>query len=301
MMDWKDSLAQYQHYLAFEKQLSDNTLASYGKDLAFLADFAQSQLQVGPQEINTMQLQEFLYQQSKNGISERSQARKVSAIKSFFAYLQQLERRPDNPCSLLEAPKLGIYLPDCLSQDEVELLLDANDLQDSLGYRNYAMMELLYATGIRVSELTNLKISDLYFADEFIQVLGKGQKVRLVPLASSTALVLKEYIQNIRPQNPIQDGHRDILFLNRRGAKLSRVMVFTIVKNLANICGIHKSISPHTFRHSFATHLLQNGADLRFIQEMLGHSSISTTEIYTHLDQEDLRKVILQYHPRNMP
>ena len=236
---------------------------------------------------------------SKGKYSERTQARWISSIKAFFKYLLEDELREDNPSALLETPKIGVYLPDTLSLEEIEKLISVIDKTTDLGQRNLCMMEVLYGCGLRVTELTELKISNIYFKEGYIKVEGKGDKVRFVPLADYTAGLIQHYIKEIRAKQKIDKKHTDTLFLNQRGSKISRVMVFIIIKEQAQRAGIQKNISPHTFRHSFATHLLQNGADLRYIQEMLGHSSITTTEIYTHLNTEELHEVILKYHPRN--
>ena len=243
--------------------------------------------------------QEYLFQLSKKKFSERTQARWISSIKAFFKYLLDDEVRSDNPATLLEGPKLGLYLPDTLSFDDVDKIINAIDVSNDLGKRNKCMIEVLYGCGLRVSELIDLKISNINFKELYLKVEGKGDKTRYVPLAKFTAKLIKEYISEVRSKYKINKKCEDILFLNSRGSAMSRVIVFIIIKELTEKAGINKKISPHTFRHSFATHLLQNGADLRYIQEMLGHSSITTTEIYTHLKNEELRDVILNYHPRN--
>lgn len=305
-MSWKERLEDFSNYLRFEKSASQNTIESYLRDLEKLKTFAENQLQdVAPEKISYDELQEFLFQISKNALySERSQARWVSSIKSFFKYLLEDEIREDNPSALLEAPKMGIYLPDTMSLEEINTITNAIDENDYLGVRNKCIIEVLYGCGLRVSELTGLRISNINFKETFLKVDGKGDKLRLVPLAEHTIEYIFKYLK-IRDINKkgeklrISSKDSDILFLNSRGTKISRQMIFLIIKDLVQKAGIQKNISPHTFRHSFATHLLQNGADLRFIQEMLGHSSITTTEIYTHLDTEELHEVILKYHPRN--
>ncbi len=298
-MGWSEKLNDFELFLKFERQFSDNTIDAYRRDLRKLSDFAQSELQVTPETISYEQLQEFLYHLSKEKLSERTQARWVSSAKAFFKYLLEDEQRADNPATLLEGPKLGLYLPDTLSFADVEKLLAAVELQNPLGQRNFCIIEVLYGCGLRVSELIELKLSDINFKEGYLKVLGKGSKVRFVPLADYTAKLIKNYIKNIRSTYKINKKFEDHLFLNSRGSSMSRVIVFIIIKELAEKAGIHKKISPHTFRHSYATHLLQNGADLRFIQEMLGHSSITTTGIYTHLNTDELREVILNFHPRN--
>lgn len=299
-MDWNERIQDFANALKFEKNLSNNTIDAYTRDIKKLQYFAEDQLNhTSALDISYEQIQEYLYQISKNYTNERSQSRWISSIKAFFKFLHEDELRTDNPARLLEVPKLGLYLPDTLSFEEIEQLINAIDKTNPLGKRNHTIIETLYGCGLRVSELVELKISSLNFEEEFIIVDGKGGKTRLVPLAQYTAELIKDYLLEVRSEIKINPKHSDILFLNRRGSKLTRVMVFIIIKDLALQANIKKNISPHTFRHSFATHLLKNGADLRYIQEMLGHSSITTTEIYTHLDNEDLRETIMKYHPRN--
>ncbi len=298
-MGWEEKINDFEQYLRFERHFSNNTVEAYLRDLKKLHEFSVSRLKVTPEEINFTQLQEFLYLLGKEQLSERSQARWISSIKAFFKFLLEDQIREDNPSALLESPKLGVYLPDTLSLQDIEKLIDTVDRSTLLGERNYCIIEVLYGCGLRVSELLDLNISSINFKEEYLIVHGKGDKTRLVPLAQYTATLLQHYIKKVRTEFKIGKKYEDTLFLNSRGQKMSRTMVFLIIKDLAEKAGIKKSISPHTFRHSFATHLLQNGADLRFIQEMLGHSSITTTEIYTHLKTEELRDVILNYHPRN--
>ncbi len=299
-MNWSEKITDFSNFLKFEKSFSDNTLDAYVRDIKKLESFATTELEdVSPQDISYENLQEFIYQLSKKKISERSQARGISSIKAFFKFLLEEEYRDDNPASLLEGPKLGLYLPDTLSMDDIDRIINSIDKKTDIGQRNQCILEVLYGCGLRVSELVDLKISNINFKEGFIIVEGKGEKTRLVPLASSTAEYLQEYIQNVRKKIKVNKKNEDIVFLNTRGTSMSRVIVFIIIKELTQKAGITKSISPHTFRHSFATHLLQNGADLRFIQEMLGHSSITTTQVYTHLKTEELRDVILNFHPRN--
>ncbi|MPS74322.1 MAG: site-specific tyrosine recombinase XerD [Chryseobacterium sp.] len=299
-MNWSEKITDFSNFLKFEKSFSDNTLDAYIRDIKKLESFATTELEdVSPQNISYENLQEFIYQLSKKKISERSQARGISSIKAFFKFLLEEEYRDDNPSSLLEGPKLGLYLPDTLSMDDIDRIINSIDKKTDIGQRNQCILEVLYGCGLRVSELVDLKISNINFKEGFIIVEGKGEKTRLVPLAHSTAEYLHHYIQNVRNKIKVNKKHEDIVFLNTRGTNMSRVIVFIIIKELTQKAGISKSISPHTFRHSFATHLLQNGADLRFIQEMLGHSSITTTQIYTHLKTEELRDVILNFHPRN--
>ena len=299
-MTWSEAIENYANYLRFEKNASENTIEAYVSDLQKLQDFAEQNLMnITPITISYEHLQEFLYQVSKINYSERTQARWISSIKGFFSFLLEGELREDNPSALLETPKLGLYLPDTLSLEEIEKLISATDENTDLAKRNRCMIEVLYGCGLRVSELTELQISNINFKENYLKIQGKGDKVRFVPLADYTADFIKNYINNIRSKQKINPKHSDILFLNSRGAQISRQMVFLIIKEIVRKAGIQKNISPHTFRHSFATHLLQNGADLRFIQEMLGHSSITTTEIYTHLNTEELHETILKYHPRN--
>ena len=299
-MTWSEAIENYANYLRFEKNASENTIGAYVSDLQKLQDFAEQNLMnITPITISYEHLQEFLYQVSKINYSERTQARWISSIKGFLSFLLEDELREDNPSALLETPKLGLYLPDTLSLEEIEKLISATEENTDLAKRNRCMIEVLYGCGLRVSELTELQISNINFQENYLKIQGKGDKVRFVPLADYTADFIKNYINNIRSKQKINPKHSDILFLNSRGAQISRQMVFLIIKEIVRKAGIQKNISPHTFRHSFATHLLQNGADLRFIQEMLGHSSITTTEIYTHLNTEELHETILKYHPRN--
>lgn len=299
-MNWSEKITDFSIFLKFEKSFSDNTLDAYVRDIKKLESFAITDLgEISPQNISYENLQEYIYQLSKNKISERSQARGISSIKAFFKFLLEEEFRDDNPSSLLEGPKLGLYLPDTLSIDDIDRIISNIEKHTDIGRRNQCILEVLYGCGLRVSELVDLKISNINFKENFIIVEGKGEKTRLVPLAKSTAECILDYIKNVRAVGKINKKFEDILFLNTRGTNMSRVIVFIIIKELTQKAGINKSISPHTFRHSFATHLLQNGADLRFIQEMLGHSSITTTQVYTHLKTEELRDVIIQFHPRN--
>ncbi len=294
-MDWKEALSEYKSYLKLEKSLSQNTVDAYLRDLKKLERFSENE----PLKISPSDLEEFLYQYAKDNFAARSQARLISSVKSFFLYLQWEEWRTDNPAELLETPKIGMKLPDTLSETEIDRLIAQIDLSLPEGERNRAIIETLYGCGLRVSELTELKLSDLFFEEKFIRVIGKGNKQRLIPISSYTIKFIHIYTKEIRTHLQIQKGFEDYVFLNRRGKKLTRVMIFTIIKQLAEKAGIRKKISPHTFRHSFATHLLKNGADLRSIQMMLGHESITTTEIYTHLDDTMIREAVLKFHPRN--
>lgn len=299
-MNWDEKILEFSNFLKFERNFSDNTLDAYIRDIKKLRDYDIASLgTLGPDKVSYENLQEFLYQLSKQKFSERSQARWVSSIKAFFNYLIEEETREDNPATLLEGPKLGLYLPDTLSIEDITKLINSIDKSTDIGMRNFCMIEVLYGCGLRVSELIDLKISNINFKELYVKVEGKGDKVRLIPLAKYTADLIQQYIKEVRSKLKINKKHEDTLFLNNRGSSMSRVIVFVIIKELTDKAGITKRISPHTFRHSFATHLLQNGADLRFIQEMLGHSSISTTQVYTHLNTDELRDVILNYHPRN--
>jgi len=299
-MTWDEKIKDFEIFLRFERNFSENTLDAYIRDIRKLKDYAVGDLQnTGPEKITYDNLQEYIFNLSKQKFSERSQARWISSIKAFFRYLLEDEIRNDNPSTLLEGPKLGLYLPDTLSLADIEKIIEAIERGSDLGKRNHCIIEVLYGCGLRVSELIDIKISNINFKENYIKVIGKGNKTRFVPLAQYTAKLLKEYITEVRSKNKVNKKNEDTLFLNSRGTSMSRVIVFIIIKELTDKAGVSKKISPHTFRHSFATHLLQNGADLRYIQEMLGHSSITTTGIYTHLKTEELRDVILNYHPRN--
>ena len=293
-MEWNEALDEFKTYLKLEKKLSSNTMDAYLRDIRKIQNFIES----NPLKIGKSEIEEFLYQYAKENFTARSQARLVSSLKSFFKYLQFEEWRTDNPAELLESPKLGMKLPDTLSEKEINNLISKIDLSLPEGHRNVAILETLYGCGLRVSELIDLKLSDLFFKENFIKVTGKGNKQRLVPISDYTIKFINIYKNEIRIHLPVQKGFEDYLFLNRRGKKLTRVMIFTIIKQLTKKAGIHKKVSPHTFRHSFASHLLENGADLRSIQMMLGHESITTTEIYTHLNDTQIRKA-LELHPRN--
>ncbi|REC56140.1 site-specific tyrosine recombinase XerD [Chryseobacterium piscium] len=299
-MTWDEKIKDFEIFLRFERNFSENTLDAYIRDIKKLKDYAVGYLEnTGPEKITYDNLQEYIFNLSKQKFSERSQARWISSIKAFFRYLLEDEIRNDNPSTLLEGPKLGLYLPDTLSLADIEKIIEAIERGSDLGKRNHCIIEVLYGCGLRVSELIDVKISNINFKENYIKVVGKGNKTRFVPLAQYTAKLLKEYITEVRSKSKVNKKNEDTLFLNSRGTSMSRVIVFIIIKELTDKAGVSKKISPHTFRHSFATHLLQNGADLRYIQEMLGHSSITTTGIYTHLKTEELRDVILNYHPRN--
>lgn len=300
-MTWDEKIKDFEMFLRFERNFSENTLDAYIRDIRKLKDYSEQNLEnIGPDSISYENLQEYIFALSKQKFSERSQARWISSIKAFFRYLMEEEIRKDNPSSLLEGPKLGLYLPDTLSLTDINKIIGAIEISSKKGKRNQCIVEVLYGCGLRVSELIDIKISNINFKENYIKVTGKGNKTRFVPLANYTAELIQEYIKEIRSECKVTKKHEDTLFLNSRGTNMSRVVVFLIIKELTDKAGVSKKISPHTFRHSFATHLLQNGADLRFIQEMLGHSSITTTEVYTHLKNEELRDVILNYHPRNV-
>jgi integrase/recombinase XerD len=280
--------------------LSGNTIEAYIHDVEKLLQFLDlKKYSLLPKEVELKHLQEFLKWITELGISAHSQARLISGIKAFYRYLLLENITSIDPTALLSAPKLGRKLPDTLSVDDINRIIEAIDLSSPSGQRNKSMLETLYSCGLRVSELVNLKISNLYFSEEFIKVTGKGDKERLVPIGSVAIKQINIYKDEVRCHVKIKKDHEDYLFLNSRGAKLSRVMIFTIIKQLAFKIQLKKHISPHTFRHSFATHLIEGGADLRAVQEMLGHESITTTEIYTHLDRDFLRQAIIQFHPRS--
>lgn len=297
-MKWEHALKDYNLYLKIERGLSKNSIDSYVLDVQKLMNYLnEHQMETSPISITSESIQEFIYHISKN-INARSQSRIISGLRSFFGYLVFEDYRTSNPLDLIESPKIGRKLPDTLSETNINQLIGAIDLSKPEGERNRAILETLYGCGLRVSELTNLKISDLFFEEGFIKVTGKGDKQRFVPIVKSTEKYITIYKNQIRSHIKVQQGFEDTLFLNRRGKQLSRAMIFTIIKQLAVKINLEKNISPHTFRHSFATHLLENGADLRAIQLMLGHESITTTEIYMHVDKSHLKDVMESFHPR---
>lgn len=299
-MKWEESKKGYENYLKLEKSLSQNSVAAYVNDVNKMSIFLEDSFaKLPPDKVKLMHLKKFVEWLNEKGVSPRTQARTISGIKSFFKYLLIEEKIISDPTSLLESPKVGRKLPDVLSIEEIDTLIDAINLEKSEGQRNKAMLETLYSCGLRVSELVNLKITNLFFDQGFIKVEGKAGKERLVPASKNAIDEITKYLLNYRKILKISKDSENILFLNRRGKKLSRVMIFTIIKNLAESIGLEKKISPHTFRHSFATHLINGGADLRAVQEMLGHESILTTEIYTHLDRDYLKATINQFHPRS--
>ena len=298
-MNWNSYIKQYQSYLKIERGLSQNSVDNYVMDIQKLENYLiENEIEVSPLKIKEETIQEFIYTISKT-INPRSQARLISGLKSFFNYLIFEDYREDNPLELIESPKLGRKLPDTLNIEDIDNLIAAIDLSTAEGERNRAMLETLYGCGLRVSELVTLKISDLFFNEGFIKITGKGNKQRFVPISDLTKKYIEIYRNEIRCHLNIQKGHEDTLFLNRRGKQLTRAMIFTIIKDLAKKINLNKTISPHTFRHSFATHLLENGADLRSIQLMLGHESITTTEIYMHVDRKHLNQVMQTFHPRS--
>ena len=302
-MKWENALKDYQLYLKIERGLSKNSIDNYTFDVKKLILYLEeNQISHSPISITSEIVQQFIYELAKSA-NARSQSRIISGLRSFFSYLIFEDYRDDNPLELIESPKIGIKLPDTLSEKEIDSIINAIDLSQEynkvkIGERNRAMLETLYGCGLRVSELINLKISDLFFDEGFIKVTGKGDKQRFVPIVDATKKYINIYKNEVRPKIHIKKDYEDTLFLNHKGKQLNRAMIFTIIKQLAKKIGLKKSISPHTFRHSFATHLLQNNADLRSIQLMLGHESITTTEIYVHLDKSHLTKVVQQFHPR---
>lgn len=297
-MNWNGYIKSYQSYLKIERGLSKNTVDNYSFDIERLCLFLdENTIAVSPIKISEETIQQFIYSVSKE-VNPRSQARIISGLKSFFNYLIFEDYRADNPMELIETPKTGRKLPDTLSVEEIDALIAAIDLSSNEGERNRAILEILYGCGLRVSELISLKISDLFFEEGFVKITGKGNKQRFVPVGNLTQKYILIYKDEIRTHLNVKKGDEDTLFLNRRGGQLTRAMIFTIIKDLAVKIGLNKAISPHTLRHSFATHLLENGADLRSIQLMLGHESITTTEIYVHLDRKYLTEVINNFHPR---
>jgi len=298
MDKWKSYIKEYKNYLKLERGLSENTIENYSFDIEKLVSFLSvHKIMESPLTISEETIQQFIYEISSK-VNARSQSRIISGLKSFFNYLIFEDYRVNTPMELIEVPKTGRKLPDTLSVEEIDSLINAIDLSTLEGERNRAILETLYSCGLRVSELVTLKISDLFFEEGFIKITGKGSKQRFVPIGKITEKYILIYKNQIRNQIKVQKGFEDTLFLNRRGRQLTRAMIFTIIKDLASKINLNKVISPHTFRHSFATHLLENGADLRSIQLMLGHESITTTEVYMHLDRKFLAEVLNNYHPR---
>ena len=298
MSNWSRYITEFVSFLKIEKGLSANSVIAYENDVQKLMNYCISK-KLKVKEVTYQHLKSFITELYDLGLSGRSQARIISGIKQFFTYLMLENLISLDPSELLEQPKLGRKLPEVLSIDEIDSLIGAINLTTKEGPRNRAILEVLYSCGLRVSELINLKFTDLFYNEGFVRVLGKGNKERLVPLSKSVEYEINSYEEKVRSNLEIKAGHENFIFLNRRGKQLTRVMIFIIIKDLANKIDLKKSISPHTFRHSFATHLIEGGANLRAIQEMLGHESIITTEIYTHLDQSFLKDAILSFHPRN--
>lgn len=300
MSDWNSYIRGFKTYLQLERSLSENSVKAYVHDVEKFCQYLDLvNINILPGQAELSNFQHFLQWITELGLTSRSQSRIISGLKVFYKYLLIENLVIKDPTSLLEAPKVGRKLPVFLSIEEIDRLLGVIDLSSLDGKRNKAMLETLYGCGLRVSELVDLRISNLFFNDGFIKIIGKGNKERLVPVGRVAQVEIMNYLESIRQKFPTKANQEDVLFLNRRGSKLSRVMIFTIIKSLARKAGIKKNISPHTFRHSFATHLVEGGADLRAVQEMLGHESITTTEIYTHLDRDYLRSTIIQYHPRS--
>lgn len=297
-MNWENAINSFKQYLQLERSLATNSILAYLRDVEKLYSFSLTQEISNPTKIETKHIQLFLVWLNDLEVSNTSQARILSGIKAFYMFLAIEGEIKSNPAELIEAPRLSKKLPDFLHLNEIEEIISAIDLSQAEGMRNKAIIETLYGCGLRVSELTNLKISDLFFEIEFIKVTGKGSKERLIPIGGQAMKMINLYLTEIRSHQLIKPGFEDFVFLNRRGKSLTRVMIFLIVKDLVSKTSIKKSVSPHTFRHSFATHLIEGGADLRAIQEMLGHESITTTEIYTHLDKAYLQSVITSFHPR---
>jgi len=299
-LDWRSAIKGFQAYLKLEKGLSDNSIEAYSRDIDKLCEYADIQPnKLHPEAFTLNDLRQFINWVNELGMIPSTQARLLSGIKAFYKYLLVEDIIKNNPAELLESPKKMRKLPDTLSYTDINKLIEAIDLSKPDGARNKAIIEVLYSCGLRVSELTELKLSNLFLEIEFVKVIGKGNKERLVPIGGEAIKALKIWIEQVRGHIPIKKGEEDMVFLNRRGSRLSRVYIFMLIKQLAQLAGIKKSISPHTLRHSFATHLVEGGADLRAVQEMLGHESITTTEIYTHLDREYLKETIISYHPRN--
>jgi integrase/recombinase XerD len=299
-MNWVESKKGYETFLRLEKSLSQNSVSAYVNDINKLIVFVEEHFpNLTPETVKLAQLRKFVEWMNQKGISPRTQARTISGIKSFYKFLLIEEAVENDPTTLLESPRIGRKLPEILTDDEINRLIDAIDDSKPEGLRNKAILETLYSCGLRVSELVDLRLSNLHFEQEFLKIGGKGEKERLVPISKRAIEDIKKYLINSRKKLNIEKGYENIVFLNRRGKKLSRVMIFTIIKNLADKIKLEKNISPHTFRHSFASALVQGGADLRTVQEMLGHESILTTEIYTHLDKEYLKDTVNKFHPRS--
>lgn len=299
-MNWDKLIRQFANYLRLERSLSDNSIQAYARDVVKLKQFVDiSNLEVSPQRVTTEIIRDFLRYLGDLGLSAHSQSRMLSGIKSFYSFLEYEEILLENPAALFDSPRLGKKLPEVLNIIEIEKIFESIDLSRPEGGRNRAMLETLYSSGLRVSELINLKLNQIYFDIGFLRIIGKGNKERLVPIGKSAIKYIKMYIEEIRCHLKIHPGFENFVFLNRRGKCLTRVMIFIIIKELVKVARIEKTVSPHTFRHSFATHLVEGGADLRAVQEMLGHESITTTEIYTHLDREYFKQIVEEFHPRS--
>jgi integrase/recombinase XerD len=299
-VNWQSAIRGFQDYLKLERSLSANSIESYSRDIDKLKQFTEAQsIVISPESVTLKHLRDFLQWVNELGMIPSSQARMLSGIKAFYKFLLMEDMIVADPTELLESPKIQRKLPDTLSYHEINQLIGVIDLSKPDGPRNKAILEMLYSCGLRVSELTELKISNLYLDIEFIKVTGKGSKERLVPISDTAIEALQQWLQYSRVHMPVKKGEEDLVFLNRRGTRLTRVFIFMLIKQLAEAIGLKKTISPHTFRHSFATHLIEGGADLRAVQDMLGHESITTTEIYTHLDRDYLKSTIIQYHPRS--
>ncbi len=298
--EWKQAIASFEEFLKLEKGLSQNSIEAYLRDISKLKEYIVSikKYPLPPEHLTYRHLQDFLNWLSNFEISEATQARIVSGIKAFYKFLLMTEKIESSPAQLLEVPKVNRKIPEILTVEEIDRIINAIDLSKPEGHRNKAIIETMYSCGLRVSEVINLRLSDLFFEEEFIRVRGKGSKQRLVPISQQAIKAINLYIETYRKHLKIPEEYRDIVFLNRRGKKMTRVMIFLIVKELAEKAGINKNVSPHTFRHSFATHLIEGGANLRAVQAMLGHEHITTTEIYTHIDTNYLRDAILSHHPR---
>ena len=298
-MSWETSIKGFKSYLQIERSLSDNSVQAYIRDVKKFANYA-TPIELSELKVTRVDISNFLAQINQKNISSRSQARIISGIKAFYKYLIMEDYLKINPTELIESPKIGLKLPDTLSLIEIDKLIAAVDLSNKQGERNRAILETLYSCGLRVSELVNLQLSNIHFKEGYLKVTGKGDKERLAPIGGRAIKYLTIYINEVRNHQKIKKGNEDFVFLNNRGAKLTRVMIFIIIQKLTEKIGLKKKISPHTFRHSFATHLIEGGADLRAVQEMLGHESITTTEIYTHLDQNFLRDQMQRFHPRSV-
>ncbi|MDG1147062.1 MAG: site-specific tyrosine recombinase XerD [Crocinitomicaceae bacterium] len=299
MSSWNRYIKDFVSFLKIEKGLAENSVKAYTDDVLKLKDFSEARNST-PETITHESLQQFIHELYELGLSARSQARIISGIKQFFTFLILDDEIENDPSKLLELPRIGRKLPEVLTIEEIDSIIETIDLSTNEGHRNKAIIETLYSCGLRVSELVNLRFEELFFNEKFIRIIGKGNKQRLVPVSPSVEKEIGIYVNNFRCHKAIKPGNESFVFLNRRGAKLTRVMIFTIVKQLVEKAQIKKNVSPHTFRHSFATHLLEGGANLRAIQEMLGHESITTTEIYTHLDQQFIQEAIISFHPRNI-